>query len=355
MWTSSAGGHVEYECSSGCGVPGEQHYLVPAKRFQELVQAFQRAHFFEVPRTDPSRIVVDAPIIRLTYRDEWKIHEVVDDGRQNAVITALENRFKIAVDVDRYNKPSVSLYRSLVRSGWNVNTCGADHQNALSEAVAKRDLESARFLLQSGSDVTDRTLIYAAMSQNLEILRLVMKASRIKLDEARGANVLIEAARGPESELVRYVLDSGVSPNAREPSSGLTPLIGAVMNQQLENTNLLLARGANPNIQDSFGRPALLYAAEAANTGFITLLVHHGADVNATDPQGQTALMNAASKCYTWDVEALLKEGADPAVRDKKGRTAVQATLIPGNDPKCVATRKALQQALARPRDARRQ
>ena len=328
-------------------MPGEQHYLIPAGRFKDLVQAFRGAHFFNIPRTDPRRIVTDVPVIRLTYRDERKIHEVVDVHGQNTAITDLENRFKVATDVGRYGKPSVSLYRSLVHSGWNVNALGADHQNELSAAVLNRDLESIRFLLESWSIATDEALTYAAMSDNLEILRLVMTGSRTKLTGGRGALALVQAARSPSTDLLRYLLDSGISSNPREANSGFTPLMSAVMNGRLANTRLLLAKGADPNASDSSGRRALWYAAAATNTGFITLLLQYGADVNAADRQGQTALMNAASRCYTWDIEALLKGGADPTIKDKRAKTAVEATLMAAADPKCAAAHKMLAQAMA--------
>src|SRR5690242_10678545 len=144
--------------------PRERHHLVPTQRFLDLVQAFHDAGFFAIPRTDPSRIVEDATVVRLTYRDERRIHEVVDVERHIPWVTQLENRMKTATEVDRYLKPSLMLYRQLVDSGWDVNTLGPDHQNALFSAVIFRDLESARFLLQHGSKVTDQTLEVAALS-----------------------------------------------------------------------------------------------------------------------------------------------------------------------------------------------
>jgi len=131
----SNGGHVHYECLGSCAVPGQQHHLVPQERFRELVHAFHDAGFFGIPRTDRSRIVEDATVIRLTYRDERRIHEVVDVERQIPKVTELEKLMKAATEVDRYLKPSLLLYRRLVDSGWDVNTLGPDLQNALFFAI----------------------------------------------------------------------------------------------------------------------------------------------------------------------------------------------------------------------------
>jgi uncharacterized protein len=346
------GGHVNYECLGGCAVPGEQHHLVPAQRFQELVKAFHDAAFFAIPRTDPSRIVFDATVIRLTYRDERRIHEVVDVERHIPRVTELENRMKAATEVDRYLKPSLTLYRRLVDSGWNINTLGPDHQNALFSAITFHDLESTRFLLQHGSEVTDQTLELAPMSENLDILRLVVQASRVELSGERGAAVLGQAARSRHTDLVQFLLDSGAAVNSRDPRQGGTPLLSAVVNGSLENTKLLLTRGADPNGRDNSGRAPLWYAATSENTGLITLLLEHGADVNARDDAGRTALMHAADLCYTWDIRALLDAGADPTVQDKRGRTALEPQPVSVGDPKCATGRTMIEDAV-RSRPAR--
>jgi ankyrin repeat protein len=329
------GGHVNYECLGGCAVPGEQHHLVPAQRFRDLVRAFHDAGFFAIPRTDPSRIVFDAPVIRLTYRDERRIHEIVDIERHIPQVTDLEKRIKTATEVERYLKPSLALYRRLVASGWNVNTLGPDHENALFSAVVSRDLDCTRFLLQNGSNVTDQTLEAASLSENVEILRLVAEAVPSRLTGEVGETLLRQAARSHRPDLVRFLLDSGVGVNARNSGPGLTALASAVDSGSLENAGLLLRKGADPDARDEGGRTALWYAAGSANTGFITLLARHGADVNARDNEGQTALMHAAERCFTWDVEALLGVGADPMIRDKRGRTVLEMQTVSAGDPKC--------------------
>jgi ankyrin repeat protein len=338
------GGHVNYECLGGCAVPGEQHHLVSAQRFQDLVQAFHDASFFAIPRTDPSRIVSDATVIRLTYRDERRIHEVVDLDRHIPQVTDLESRMKNATEVGRYLKPSLTLYRRLVDSGWDVNTLGPDHQNALFSAVVFRDLESTRFLLQHGSNVTDQTLELAALGENVEILRLVVRAAKIKLTGERGEAILGQAARSRKTDLVQFLLDFGV--NSRDPRQGLTALASAVDNGSFENARLLLRKGADADAHDRSGRTALWYAAISQNTGFITLLLEHGADVDARDNEGRTALMHAADLCFTWDVRALLDAGADPTIQDKHGRTALEPQPVSVGDPKCATVRRMIEDAV---------
>jgi uncharacterized protein len=248
--------------------------------------------------------------------------------------------------VGRYLKPSLTLYRRLVDSGWNVNTLGPDHQNALYSAVVFRDLESTRFLLQHGSKVTDQTLELAALSENVEILRLVVRASQNKLSGEHSAAILAQAARSRKTDLVQFLVDSGADANSREPGQGLTPLVSAVNSGSFENVRLLLRKGADADARDKSGRTALWYAAVSLNTGFITVLLEHGADVNARDNEGRTALMHAADLCFTWDVQALLNAGADSTIQDKHGRTALESQPASVGDPKCATVRRMIEDSM---------
>lgn len=341
------GGRVDYECFYGCAAPGKAHYRVAGKRFEDLVTEFRKEGFFDIGRTDPNRYASDVPAIRLTYRDELRIHEVVDINRRDARITRLEERFRELTEFGRYNRPSPSLYRTLLNQGWNINQLGANQENALSSAVLHRDLESIRFLLQHGSRVTPRSIGYAALSENLDLLRMIVESADTKLMAESGAEALVQAARSRNPNLLRFLLDSGVDPNLQTTGSGLTALMSAVDSGQLENANLLLEKGARVNVRDDAGRSALSYAATALDTGFITLLVRQKANVDGTDNQGRTALIQAAEYCYTWDIEALLRAGADTAIRDQQGKTARDATARRA-DPKCKAAQEMLPEA-ARP------
>ena len=111
--------------------------------------------------------------------------------------------------MDRYLKPSLALYRSLVDSGWDVNILGPDQQNALFSAVVFRDLESTRFLLRRGSKVTDYTLELAPISENVDILHLVLRASHVKLSDEPGARILERAARSRKTDLLQFLTGLG--------------------------------------------------------------------------------------------------------------------------------------------------
>ena len=342
----SVGGNVHYRCLSDCVVPGEQHYIVAEQQFRDLIEAFRAAKFFSIPRTDPTRAVLDVTVVLLTYRDDQRIHEVVDDDRGMRRLTDLEDRMRVATDVQRYLKPSVALYRSLLESGWDVNTVGPDQQNALFAVVALGDAESARFLLEHGPRVTDRTLQMAALCNDVNLFRDLLAAYG-KPKGNLAARLLVMAAQNSRNpDALKFLINSGLDVNLRDPDEGVTPLFRAVTSDSLDNLKLLLARGADVNARDVSGRTPLWHAATGLNTGPITLLCQHGADVNAQDYEGRTALMHASDMCYTWDIRALLEAGADPRIVDKTGKTVLQPRLGVVGDPKCGEARQLLQAAL---------
>jgi hypothetical protein len=86
-------------------------HRIPAAKFLELVRAFQDAHFFDISRLDTTHAWMDVSTIRLTYKEERRIHETVDSFRDLVRFTQLEKQVRDAAEVDRFLKPSAALYQ----------------------------------------------------------------------------------------------------------------------------------------------------------------------------------------------------------------------------------------------------
>jgi ankyrin repeat protein len=147
-------------------------------------------------------------------------------------------------------------------------------------------------------------------------------------------------------------------------NTGCTPLYRATESGDMELIRALLAKGANPNIND-MGFTAFLIAAgvtpggrggggsSAANTALLDLMIQHGADVNAqvtgtrtysmrisymppADKEGTSALHAAAQAGRTEMVRYLLDKGANPLLVDANGKKPID--LLAGNDAGAGAT-----------------
>ena len=121
--------------------------------------------------------------------------------------------------------------------------------------------------------LTVPTYLFAAESQNLE-------------------SVLLEAASGGNTDMVRSFLDNGANIEIKN-DVGATPLIFASAKGQKEVVTLLLDRGANVNAKTTTGITPLMAAASGGYPEIVKLLLAKGADVSAKDQQGRTAFSMA--------------------------------------------------------------
>ena len=104
---------------------------------------------------------------------------------------------------------------------------------------------------------------------------------------------LREAAHAGDEQQVRDLLAQGVDVNAGHGE----PLIEAVLAGQAGMVRLLLERGADPNAKDEeHGVTVLMYAAEEADVEIVRLLLTAGADPHARDWMGRNAWMYAAGE-----------------------------------------------------------
>ncbi|RHZ58705.1 hypothetical protein CDV55_106519 [Aspergillus turcosus] len=187
------------------------------------------------------------------------------------------------------------------------------------------------------------------------IHRLMHYAPKGYLNCVRGEAALHEAASAGQTEIIPWLLDSGVDPyctqtqyitddfgswhyERRAPpvliaaESGHTeaakllldampdfnyvrsleesPVIEFVRNRQTALLESILHRGINVDQRDMTGRTALFYAVKHEHISGVTLLLEFGADVNASDNHEITPLYVAAGIGLETVVELLLQRGA---------------------------------------------
>jgi Ankyrin repeats (3 copies) len=115
------------------------------------------------------------------------------------------------------------------------------------------------------------------------------------------------------------------------PVIGLPVLIEVLQNDFLHDLiEPLLKSGANPNITNTDGHPALCYAlvySYSKGIKNVCLLLHYKADPNARNKRGCTPLMLAGC-CHNYEaVKILLEHNANPNLQDDKGRTVLVKVL----------------------------
>ena len=135
-------------------------------------------------------------------------------------------------------------------------------------------------------------------------------------------------------ETVLFLLKNGVDVNLKS-DSGITPLYLAAQRGSSNVVRALLDRGAEVNTTVVGGHgwtsltTALLYSngvpTNEESLGIVKAFLAKGADVNAKDKYGKTALMLATGSRDKKIVQALLESGAQVKDKDKYGQTAAFA------------------------------
>jgi len=119
---------------------------------------------------------------------------------------------------------------------------------------------------------------------------------------------LLDALRRADSATVRAMLASGADPNVRD-STGATALMYAILYGSLDDMTLLIDRKADVNAANATGATALMWAAyDAAKVSF---LVEHGASVNARTRTDTTPLIVATRLGNVAAMRTLIARGAD--------------------------------------------
>jgi ankyrin repeat protein len=133
--------------------------------------------------------------------------------------------------------------------------------------------------------------------------RLALVASRMQGD------ALAWAINTRRSKLAEWLLDARLNPNAKD-SSGMSPLLHAVITEDWSLAARLVAAGADPNATSPESVSALMLTAAAGNVDLLDALVRSGADLEAADSKKRRAVHYAAAARKHTTLERLLAANA---------------------------------------------
>ena len=132
-------------------------------------------------------------------------------------------------------------------------------------------------------------------------------------DIVRGYAPLHLASRAGRLKCVELLLAKGARPDLRD-AAGNTPLLLAASNGHVETVSLLLAKEASPRDRDRMGSAALHLAALSGNEQIVKMLLEKGAALNEKNRYRSTPLSIAEREGHDAIVRVLLAAGA------KKGK-----------------------------------
>jgi ankyrin repeat protein len=237
----------------------------------------------------------------------------------------------------------LNLVKLLLDAGAEVDgPLGSGHpRTALQAAADDGNFGVAQLLLSYGADVNvpgekprGSALECAARSGNVDLTQLLLFYGAIDVVPA-----LEGAGECGHKHVIFDIVQSGMrSHGIADDAFGRTALQAATRCCDFELVRALLDCGvtadAPPNDGDTKWNTALQIAARHGDIDLVELLLNYGADVNAPygAPYGATALQRAAGKNHMQLVQVLLKHGADVnAPATYRGTTALAEAAYQGN------------------------
>ena len=142
---------------------------------------------------------------------------------------------------------------------------------------------------------------------------------------------LIEAIRNRNLYDVDSLVKDGVDLN--KSVEGKYPLYLSCELRELSILNLLLEKGANPDICiDSICNTPLMRASMMGDVEICTILLKYGANVDARNSEGVTPLMLAAMNGQRFVLSVLIEKGASANISDEYGNVALHYAVWQDTD-----------------------
>ena len=203
-------------------------------------------------------------------------------------------------------------------------------------------------LIRLGIEPTPIVLL-SEIEKNGPHVELLLQSGIDMNCRARGSTPLLTALRMGDKILIKRLLSLGADPNLEA-----IPLQQTVSLNNLETTEILLQKGADPNLKNQIGDTAIY---SAITTEMLKLLMDYNADVNVRNNSGCTFLHRCVfddytnlislfldrvvninetdlDRCtclhYTVDsetVQTLIEAGADPRIQNWRGNTPLHCSV----------------------------
>jgi ankyrin repeat protein len=229
------------------------------------------------------------------------------------------------------NRGRSAVAELLLAASADANARDGDGKTALYMAAEMDHKGVMEILLAAHADTRvhtkdgDTALGVALTRGKMEVAAVLANADPNVVQGKKGSTALHEAVREGRIEVINLLVAAGADPNVQDEFRG-TPLHDATRGDR-EDTDeivkLLLAAGADPNVQDASGSSPLFRALEFSGQhkhdpiGVVRLLLDTKADPNLQTSNKQTALIAAVDGGRIESARLLLAAGADPNVVGK--------------------------------------
>jgi len=227
---------------------------------------------------------------------------------------------------------------------WGASFLSNSKQQNLKPTVepeSRRHLRAARRPERPSLDDLDgvrefgAAQLLAAEAGDLETIKYLATSSNINTLGWLGWSALHNAASKGQSEVVRYILTSGLGASVDiKDTSNHTPLLMASGQAEteghIETVRILIANDADVDAVDDGDYSALHLAVANGNISTAKLLLEAGCTVDHQNCYRFTPLHAACQQKHKDLIQLLLKYGASLEIQDAHGRTPLQVAKEAG-------------------------
>lgn len=288
----------------------------------------------------------------LLGRDGTDINETDFSGR-NPMSWASEHGF-------------IEVVEALIECNADPDSRDNSNRTPLSYAAEKGNATIVRILIENGAfpdakDSTARTpLHFACLNGHRAVAELLLSTNRATIDAmdnsrdtplvlaagcgdvptiellvGKGASVggeaMLQASAMGHVDVVRLFLEHYVPPNWEEPGSNATSLHRAASSGHGDVVELLLRRGALPDLPDSSARRPLHLAAARGHSAIVGILLSENTDVHARDDHQMTPLLLASENGHDRVVSQLIDAGSNIDASSGDGLTSSMLASMMGH------------------------
>ena len=260
------------------------------------------------------------------------LHQAVLDDNLEMVKLLIKKGASLDLFADDGSRPlcyaveyaNSSVIQTLIDAGSELNYRNEQNSDrtALHQAVFNSKIGATGQLIDAGADVNPKSsegwtpLHYAISSANEQLVNTLLDSGADPFTKSdRGWTALHVAAYRSDPTILKVVADQMDNVNVLDGEYD-SPLKVAAEYDRLENVEILLSYGADPNV-DTSGRSPLYLSIENDNLEMAKLLILEGADVNFHYNQdysweeNYTPLHFAAAEGHMEFVELLINNGAE--------------------------------------------
>lgn len=203
---------------------------------------------------------------------------------------------------------------ALIKRGADVNQTSRNKTAIPLEIVIDNDnAELLETMFNNGLNAnTDAILLRAVSGKKDNVISVaLLHGARPNIMNTTGQPVLWLAVAKDDNAAVTSLINANALLDVQDAEKGLTPLSLSIIRGNADIANLLINKGANPDVVDNNGFSSLAYAAATGQVEIIKALLAHKASIDAVDKNGNTILqlveLSKLSKDKKDEVSKILK------------------------------------------------